>query len=118
MKALRLPKGLPHFADEQICNLEDIEKYGEYFDGVVLKLTKCGGITPSLKMMESVKKNDLMLLAGCMTESSIGINHMLQLLPQFDYADLDGAYLIKNDREVCSIDCESKRILHPDGAFY
>jgi L-alanine-DL-glutamate epimerase-like enolase superfamily enzyme len=36
-------------------------------------------------------------MAGCMTESSIGISALAQLLPLLDYADMDGILLIKDD---------------------
>lgn len=106
------------FADESICSLKDAEKLSNFYDGFVLKLTKCGGITPAMEIIEYCKTKDIKLLAGCMTESSIGINHMLHLLPLFEYADLDGAYLISNDQEVTKIDSSPKRILKDDGFFY
>jgi hypothetical protein len=32
-----------------------------------------------------------------MTESSVGISAIAQLLPQLDFVDMDGALLLKND---------------------
>jgi len=34
---------------------------------------------------------------GCMTESTVGISAIAQLLPLLDYVDMDGALLLKND---------------------
>jgi len=34
---------------------------------------------------------------GCMTESSVGIAAVGQLLPYLDYVDMDGALLLKYD---------------------
>jgi L-alanine-DL-glutamate epimerase-like enolase superfamily enzyme len=36
-------------------------------------------------------------MVGCMIESSIGISGAAQLLPLLDYADLDGAVLLRDD---------------------
>jgi len=83
-----------------------------------LKLTKCGGITPVLELIQFAKSEGKKLLAGCMTESSVGINHMLALAPLFDYADLDGAFLISNDEEVAHTHQTNLRILSEDGLFY
>jgi len=104
-------------ADEAITSLASAQKISPFYDGFVLKLTKCGGITPVLDIIQYAKSEGKKLLAGCMTESSIGINNMLALLPLFDYADLDGAFLISNDEEVCSINKRPKRTLQTNGRF-
>ncbi len=88
---------LPLIADESCHTIEDLAFCLENFDGINIKLMKCGGITPALKMIEAAKANNKMVMVGCMTESSIGISAAAQLLPLIDFADLDGAILISND---------------------
>ena len=39
----------------------------------------------------------LKVMVGCMTESTVGISAIAQLLPLLDYVDMDGGLLIKND---------------------
>jgi L-alanine-DL-glutamate epimerase-like enolase superfamily enzyme len=39
----------------------------------------------------------MLVMAGCMIESSLGISAIAQLAPLLDHADLDGAALLKND---------------------
>jgi L-alanine-DL-glutamate epimerase-like enolase superfamily enzyme len=39
----------------------------------------------------------LKVMIGCMTETSCGISAASHLSPMVDWADLDGALLIKND---------------------
>ena len=88
---------LPIIADES-CELEeDIDKCYGYFHGVNVKLMKCGGLTPGKRMLEKAKKLGLETMAGCMTESSIGIAAIAHLLPLLDYVDMDGALLLSND---------------------
>lgn len=44
------------------------------------------------------KEAGLFTMIGCMGgETSIGISHAAQLLPQVDFADIDGAVLLSND---------------------
>ncbi|MCX2681694.1 dipeptide epimerase [Galbibacter sp. EGI 63066] len=88
---------LPIIADESCIVEEDVEKCAGHFTGVNIKLTKCGGLTPALRMIKKAKELDLKVMVGCMTESSVGISAIAQLLPQLDYVDMDGAMLLKKD---------------------
>jgi L-alanine-DL-glutamate epimerase-like enolase superfamily enzyme len=36
-------------------------------------------------------------MVGCMTESTVGISAIAQLLPLLDYVDMDGAALLAHD---------------------
>ena len=36
-------------------------------------------------------------MVGCMTESTVGISAIAQLLPLLDYVDMDGAALLSKD---------------------
>jgi L-alanine-DL-glutamate epimerase-like enolase superfamily enzyme len=88
---------LPIIADES-CQIEsDIDKCYTYFHGVNIKLMKCGGLTPALKMIKRAKHLNLKTMVGCMTESSIGISAIAHLTPLLDFVDMDGALLLKND---------------------
>jgi hypothetical protein len=39
----------------------------------------------------------LKVMVGCMTESTVGISAIAQILPLLDYVDMDGAALLKSD---------------------
>lgn len=88
---------LPIIADESCIVENDVEQCALHFSGVNIKLTKCGGLTPALRMIQKAKEFDLKVMVGCMTESSVGISAIAQLLPQLDYVDMDGALLLKED---------------------
>lgn len=88
---------LPVMADESCIVESDVEKCALHFSGINIKLTKCGGITPALRMIKKGKDLGLKVMVGCMTESTVGISAIAQLLPQLDYVDMDGALLLKND---------------------
>jgi len=88
---------LPLIADESCQRFEDVEKCAEGFHGINIKLMKCGGLTPALKMIEKARELNLKVMAGCMAESTVGISNLAQIAPLLDYLDADGAMLLKND---------------------
>lgn len=88
---------IPIFADEACLHAEDIPRIAVAFDGVNIKLMKCGGIQAALRMIETARAFGLKVMLGCMIESSIGITAAAHLSPLVDYADLDGNLLIAND---------------------
>ena len=88
---------LPVIADESCILESDVEACGNHFNGINIKLTKCGGLTPALRMIRKGKAMGVKVMVGCMTESTVGISAIAQLLPQLDYVDMDGALLLKED---------------------
>jgi L-Ala-D/L-Glu epimerase len=88
---------LPIIADESCIVEEDVEKCIGHFHGINIKLTKAGGMTPAKRMIEKARQNNLQVMIGCMTESSVGISAIAQLLPLLDYVDMDGIVLIAKD---------------------
>ncbi|MDW3191165.1 MAG: dipeptide epimerase [Cytophagales bacterium] len=97
MKMLFKQSPLPLIADESCIAESDVNSCAGYFHGVNIKLMKCGGLTPALRMIRQAKTLGLKVMVGCMTESSVGISAIGQLLPQLDYVDMDGFLLIEND---------------------
>ena len=97
MKELYKESVLPLIADESCIQESDVQKCAGHFHGINIKLTKCGGLTPGKRMVEAGKKLGLKVMVGCMTESTVGISAIAQLLPLLDYVDMDGGMLIKND---------------------
>lgn len=88
---------LPIIADESCIIEEDVAKCHTHFHGVNVKLVKCGGLTPGRRMIQEAKKLGLKTMVGCMTESTVGISAIAQLLPQLDYVDMDGGLLLAED---------------------
>ena len=88
---------LPVIADESCILEDDVEKCALHYSGINIKLTKCGGLTPARRMIKKGKELGLKVMVGCMTESTIGISAIAQLLPQLDFVDMDGAMLLKED---------------------
>lgn len=85
---------LPIIADEACILESDVEKCAGYFHGINIKLMKCGGLTPALRMIEKAKSLNMKVMVGCMTESTIGCSAIAHLLPLLDYVDMDGPLLV------------------------
>ena len=97
MKILFEKSALPLFADEACVKENDVEKCYGYFHGINIKLTKCSGITPALRMIEKARSLDMKVMMGCMNECSIGSSAIAHFLPQLDFVDMDGPLLLMND---------------------
>jgi L-alanine-DL-glutamate epimerase-like enolase superfamily enzyme len=88
---------LPIFADESVKRLSDVEACSGVFDGINIKLMKCGGPTEALRMIYRARALGLSVMLGCMVESSLGISAAAHLSPLADTVDLDGHLLIRDD---------------------
>ncbi|SKA12960.1 dipeptide epimerase [Sediminibacterium ginsengisoli] len=97
MKQLYEKSPLPLFADESCVFEKDVVKCQGYFHGINIKLTKCSGITPALRMIKEAKQLGMQVMVGSMNECTIGSAAIAHLLPQLDHADLDGPLLLSQD---------------------
>jgi L-Ala-D/L-Glu epimerase len=97
MKMLYEKSPIPLIADESCVFEQDVEKCHGFFHGVNIKLTKCSGLTPALRMIETARKLGMKVMAGSMNESSIGSAAIGHLLPLLDYVDMDGPLLLDED---------------------
>jgi L-Ala-D/L-Glu epimerase len=88
---------LPIIADESCISESDVERCVGHFHGVNVKLVKCGGLTPARRMVVRARELGMKAMVGCMTESTVGISAIAQLLPLLDYVDMDGAALLARD---------------------
>ena len=94
---LRERSPLPLIADESVQRLPDVNRALGVFDGINIKLMKCTGLREAHEMITVARALGLKVMLGCMTETSCAISAAAQLSPLVDWADLDGALLIKND---------------------
>jgi L-alanine-DL-glutamate epimerase-like enolase superfamily enzyme len=87
---------LPVLIDEGCRDLASVAPIAGYADGIVIKLSKCGGIREALRMIHAARALDLKVMLGCMIESELGIAQAAQLGSLADYIDLDGHLLISS----------------------
>jgi L-Ala-D/L-Glu epimerase len=88
---------IPVIADESCKTVADIPPLVGKVDGINIKLAKCGGLREALRMIAVARAHGLMVMVGCMIESSLGITAAAHVTPLVDIVDLDGAALLAND---------------------
>lgn len=88
---------LPVFADESFQRLPDVLRLKGAFSGVNIKLMKCTGMREARKIIDTARSVGMLVMIGCMTETSCAVSAASQLSPAVDWADLDGNLLITND---------------------
>jgi L-Ala-D/L-Glu epimerase / N-acetyl-D-glutamate racemase len=88
---------IPVIADESCKTVADIPPLVGKVDGINIKLAKCGGLREALRMIAVARAHGLMVMVGCMIESSLGITAAAHFTPLVDLVDLDGAALLAND---------------------
>jgi L-Ala-D/L-Glu epimerase len=97
LRFVRERSSLPIIADESCVTSKDIPRLVGVVDGINIKLAKCGGLREALRMIAIARAHGMLVMLGCMIETSLGITMGAHLAPLLDYADLDGALLLAND---------------------
>lgn len=97
MRELKAISPLPLIADESCRTEDEVKKCADEFHGINIKLTKCGGITPAMRMIKEARTLGLSVMMGSMNESTIGTAAIANLLPLLDEVDADGPLLLAED---------------------
>jgi L-alanine-DL-glutamate epimerase-like enolase superfamily enzyme len=97
LRFVRERSALPIIADESCIVATDIPRLVGAVDGINIKLAKCGGLREALRMIATARSHGMLVMTGCMIETSLGITAAAHFAPLLDYADLDGAALLAND---------------------
>jgi L-Ala-D/L-Glu epimerase len=113
LRFVRSRSKLPIIADESCLVSTDVPRLAGAVDGVNLKLAKCGSLREAMRMVHTARAFGMMVMAGCMIETSLGISAIAQLAPLLDHADFDGAALLSHDPFVGAT-IERGRIALPD----
>jgi L-alanine-DL-glutamate epimerase-like enolase superfamily enzyme len=105
---------IPVIADESCETAVDIPRLVGKVDGINIKLAKCGSLREAVRMIAIARAHGMMVMVGCMIESSLGITAAAHFTPLVDIVDLDGAALLANDPFLgASID--GGRVTLPEG---
>ena len=97
LRRVREYGALPVIADESCVDAADVARLAGAVDGVNFKLAKCGGLREALAIVAAARAHGLLVMCGCMIETSLGITAAAHLAPLLDAADLDGAALLAED---------------------
>ncbi len=114
MRFVRERSTLPIVADESCIVASDIPKLAGVVDGINIKLAKCGGLREALRMVAVARAHDMLVMCGCMIESSLGITAAAQFAPLLGCADLDGHALVSDD-PYSGVSISDGRVMLPDG---
>src|SRR3989454_3030308 len=87
----------PVVVDESCIVAADIPRLSGIVDGINIKLAKCGSLREALRMIATARAHGMLVMVGCMIETSLGITAAAHFTPLVDAADLDGAALTAND---------------------
>ena len=113
-RELRRLSPLPIVADEDAHRAADVPRLAGAFDGINVKLMKCGGLEEARRMIEAARAHGMKVMLGCMIESSLAVTAAAHLSPLVDWADLDGNLLVTNDPFV-GVTVENGRLVLPEG---
>jgi L-Ala-D/L-Glu epimerase len=97
LKFVRERSRLPIVADESCVVSTDIPGLVGVVDGINIKLAKCGGLREALRMIATARAHGMLVMCGCMIETTLGIAAAAHFAPLLDCADLDGAALLADD---------------------
>ncbi|MFN8520158.1 MAG: dipeptide epimerase [Chloroflexota bacterium] len=97
LRWLRERSSLPILADESAVFEDDLPMLQGVVDGVVVKLAKCGGIGPGLRMIRRARELGMSVMLGCMFESSLGTAAGAAVASEVDWLDLDGNLMMQFD---------------------
>lgn len=97
LAAVRGTACIPIIADESCIRATDIPALAGVVDGINIKLAKCGSLREALRMIATARAHGMLVMLGCMIESSLGITAASHLAPLTDFVDLDGAALTADD---------------------
>ena len=90
-------KPVPIVADESAVDARDVLRLAGCVSGVNVKLAKCGGMRRALEMIHVARAHGMLVMLGCMVETSLGIAAATQISSLADFVDLDGAMLLADD---------------------
>jgi L-alanine-DL-glutamate epimerase-like enolase superfamily enzyme len=88
---------VPVVADESAVDARDVPPLAGCVSGVNVKLAKCGGLRRALKMIHTARAHGMLVMLGCMVETSLGVAAAAQISGLVDFVDLDGAMLLADD---------------------
>ncbi len=97
LRWLQERSSLPIVTDESSETEADLERLVGVVAAVNVKLMKCGGVGPALRMMRRARELGFKVMLGCMEETSVGIAAAAAVAGLADWVDLDGNLLLADD---------------------
>ena len=85
-RKLSKQKALPILMDEPIVSVVDLEEFHRLglLDGVAMKLSRCGGLTESRKVLQYMEDNGLLFFASGLTDPDLSFASCLALFGAYN----------------------------------
>jgi len=85
-RRLRRQGAIPILMDEGIVSLVDLEEFHELglLDGVAMKVSRCGGLTESRRIVAALQERGLLFFASGLTDPDLSLAASLQLFSAYD----------------------------------
>lgn len=96
LPALQAQSPIPIVVDESVGDEYDLDRI-RGVAGVNVKLTKCGGVGPALRLIERARESGLRVLLGCTDVTSVGTAAAAPLASLVDWVDLDAPLLLADE---------------------
>jgi L-alanine-DL-glutamate epimerase-like enolase superfamily enzyme len=97
LRWLQERSSLPIVADESAVSIDSLDGLIGVVAGVNVKLAKCGGVGPAMRMLSRARELGFRTFLGCMEETSVGIAASAAVASLADWVDLDGNLLLDDD---------------------
>jgi L-alanine-DL-glutamate epimerase-like enolase superfamily enzyme len=97
LRWLQERSSLPIVADESAVSIDALDGLVGAVAGVNVKLAKCGGVGPAMRMLSRARELGFRTFLGCMEETSVGIAASAAVASLADWVDLDGNLLLDED---------------------
>lgn len=90
---------LPLCADESCLDTTEFEQTARRYQMINIKLDKTGGLTEALRLAAMARDRGIDLMVGNMVGTSLGMAPGFVIAQQCRFVDLDGALLLRRDRD-------------------
>ncbi|MGX1186104.1 L-alanine-DL-glutamate epimerase-like enolase superfamily enzyme [Pseudomonas sp. F-14 TE3623] len=90
---------IPIFADESFSDDNDFGIAAAHYDGINIKLDKCGGLTAGYDLVDKARQEGLKVMVGCLGGTSLSAAPGMLIAAYADFVDLDSQLWHLNDRE-------------------
>ncbi|SEO62925.1 dipeptide epimerase [Actinacidiphila rubida] len=94
-----LPHPMPIVADESFQHEDDLDRVTGLYDGINVKLDKCGGLTAALRIFARARARGLRLMLGCLPGSSLSSAVGFHAAQCAEFVDLDAHLRLVEDVE-------------------
>jgi L-alanine-DL-glutamate epimerase-like enolase superfamily enzyme len=108
---------VPLYADESCQSLAEMDSLADRYQGVNIKLDKCGGLTEALAMLERAQQLGLETMVGNMLGSSLAMAPAFLVAQRCRWVDLDGPLWQRADHEP-AMRFESGTVHPPEAALW